>query len=208
MTWIRPPGSKSSKQLSHTPELEADFRNWLALECTHPEIVVTRVKWSDGRPAYRKQCSTCGFPDGSWIGKDKLGDLSTIGDGEADHYAKYEDQRREDWKSIALQHYRAQNKEDRLAYDQYLKSTEWRDKSKRVIARAGGICEGCLERKATQAHHISYRHIYNEFLWELRAVCEPCHHRAHVDDGKILFGDDGSMWEQSDGELDDQVYPT
>jgi 5-methylcytosine-specific restriction endonuclease McrA len=205
MTWVRPPGSRKSKQLAETPELEAEFRIWLAKECQHPETVITRIKWSDGRPAYRKQCTTCGLPDGLWIAKNKLGDLSAIPDGDADQHTKYEDQRRDEWQIVALRHYHLQNSEGKLAYDRYLNSPEWRAKSQKVIERAGGVCEGCLERKATQAHHISYRHIFNEFLWELRAICEPCHERAHEHDGKILFGDDGSMWESPNEELDDEV---
>jgi 5-methylcytosine-specific restriction endonuclease McrA len=205
MTWVKPPGSNRSKQLAETPELEADFRDWLARQCRHSEFQVVRVHWSDGRPAYRQQCVTCGLPDGSWIGKDKLGDLATISEGDADQHTKHEDARRSEWNVVALRHYQQQNSTGKLAYDQYLKSPEWRAKSKKVIQRAGGICEGCLERKATQAHHVSYRHIFDEFLWELRAICEPCHERAHVDDGKIVFGDDGSMWEQPDDELDEEA---
>ncbi len=204
MTWVKPPGSKSSKQLSHTPELEADFRKWLDDECRHSEFAVVRVKWSDGRPAYRKQCSVCGFPEGAWIGKDKLGDTSSIADADGNQFSQYEEARRLAWQSIALKHYQQQNSEGRLAYDQYLKSPEWRLKSKKVIERAGGICEGCLQRKATQAHHISYRHIFDEFLWELRAVCDACHDRAHAEDDKYLFGDDGSMFELPDDDLSDE----
>ncbi len=200
MTWVRLPGAKSSKQLSHTSELELDYRKWLARKCKHPEFVVKRVIWDDGRPAYRKYCDTCGLPQGSWIAQKNLGELSQIPDGDAQQHSAYEDQRISEWKEIALRHYRHQNSEDRLAYDQYLKSPEWRAKSLKVINRAGGICEGCLERKATQAHHVSYRHIFAEFLWELRAVCEPCHHRAHADGKRHLFGDDGSIFELPDDE--------
>ena len=32
---------------------------------------------------------------------------------------------------------------------------------------------------ATQAHHLTYEHMGDEFLWELKAVCRPCHERWH-----------------------------
>lgn len=66
-------------------------------------------------------------------------------------------------------------------YDHYLQSPEWREKSRAVIRRANGTCEGCGKRSATQAHHLTYAHVGDEFLWELRAVCTECHERAHAD---------------------------
>jgi hypothetical protein len=206
MTWVRPPGSKSSKQLAHTLELEVDFRRWLEKDCTHQDIKILRLLQKDGREVYRRQCPNCGLPDSTAIKRALIENIENVPDGELNRHMEYEEERRAEWAAIALKHYRVQNREDKLAYDQYLNSPKWRAKSQKVIKRAGGICEGCLERPATQAHHISYRHIYQEFLWELRAVCEPCHHRAHADDGKVLFGDDGSIWEQPDDELDDEEY--
>lgn len=64
-------------------------------------------------------------------------------------------------------------------YDRYLQSAEWKRKRDLVIQRAGGICEGCGINRATQAHHLHYEHLYNEFLWELKAVCRECHERVH-----------------------------
>ena len=64
-------------------------------------------------------------------------------------------------------------------YNAYLLSAQWKAKSRAVIRRADGICEGCLSRPATQAHHVTYRHVFNELLWELRAVCSKCHDFIH-----------------------------
>lgn len=65
-------------------------------------------------------------------------------------------------------------------YDQYLQSPEWERKRAAVLKRANHVCEGCGTRRATQAHHLTYEHLYNEFLWELRAVCRECHERLHA----------------------------
>ena len=64
-------------------------------------------------------------------------------------------------------------------YNAYLRSAAWRERAALVRRRAGGVCEGCAMRQATQVHHVTYKHVGNEFLWELRAVCDACHDRIH-----------------------------
>jgi len=60
-------------------------------------------------------------------------------------------------------------------YNAYLASPEWLARRRKVLTRAQGLCEACLERPATQVHHTSYKHVRNEPLFELRAVCTICH---------------------------------
>ena len=74
---------------------------------------------------------------------------------------------------------RLHNEKWQADYSRYLLSPAWRNKRFRVLERAGGVCEGCGERRATEVHHVTYRHVGNEFLWELRAVCGECHSRIH-----------------------------
>jgi hypothetical protein len=64
-------------------------------------------------------------------------------------------------------------------YDEYLNTDEWGRRRSLVMNRAGGMCEGCRERRATQVHHLTYKHVKNEFLWELVAICDICHGRIH-----------------------------
>jgi 5-methylcytosine-specific restriction endonuclease McrA len=66
-------------------------------------------------------------------------------------------------------------------YDDYLQSPEWAEKRRRVLERANHICEGCAAAPAVQVHHLTYQHVGDELLWELRAVCLSCHERAHSD---------------------------
>lgn len=66
-------------------------------------------------------------------------------------------------------------------YNQYLTSPEWRQKRAAVMSRADGICEGCGIGRASQVHHLTYKHVGNEFLFELAAVCDACHQRLHDD---------------------------
>lgn len=64
-------------------------------------------------------------------------------------------------------------------YSRYLGSPEWAAKRQLVFERAGGVCEGCGLAKATDVHHVTYEHRYEEFLFELLALCHPCHLRVH-----------------------------
>jgi len=64
-------------------------------------------------------------------------------------------------------------------YQTYLRSDHWQDTRRRVLQRANGFCEGCWQRRATQVHHLTYAHRGAEFLWELVAICDPCHARLH-----------------------------
>lgn len=73
-------------------------------------------------------------------------------------------------------------------YNAYLASPAWAEKRRRVFKRARGVCEGCGEARATQVHHLTYRRVFNELLFDLVAVCGPCHQRAHPH--KELRGDD------------------
>jgi 5-methylcytosine-specific restriction endonuclease McrA len=50
----------------------------------------------------------------------------------------------------------------------------------KVIKRAGGICEGCLTCAATDVHHLTYRNLFAEFMFQLVALCRGCHDRVHA----------------------------
>lgn len=60
-------------------------------------------------------------------------------------------------------------------YNAYLQTAAWRERRAKVLRRAGGTCEACLERPAVQVHHTTYKHLGCEPLFELRAVCLECH---------------------------------
>lgn len=64
-------------------------------------------------------------------------------------------------------------------YHAYLKSPEWQRRREKVIRRANGVCESCLDATATECHHDTilgaYRYLGNEPAYVLRALCEPCH---------------------------------
>lgn len=59
-------------------------------------------------------------------------------------------------------------------YNAYLKSPEWQKKRLLVIKR-DKECQSCLSAPATQVHHLTYKHVYKEPLFELVGVCKTCH---------------------------------
>lgn len=68
-------------------------------------------------------------------------------------------------------------------YRAYLRSAQWREKRAAVLERAGGMCEACRVVPAEEVHHTTYDHIFDEPLWELRAVCSACHRAISEADG-------------------------
>lgn len=66
----------------------------------------------------------------------------------------------------------------RSEYYDYRQTPAWDRRRKAILERDGHRCQarldGCLDR-ATQAHHLTYDHRGNEPLFDLVAVCRPCH---------------------------------
>ena len=76
--------------------------------------------------------------------------------------------------------YQTKRQAEHIEYEKYINtSPDWKDRRDLVMKRAGGICEACLWAAAVHAHHVSYSFLYDEILWELRAVCRNCHMKIH-----------------------------
>lgn len=63
----------------------------------------------------------------------------------------------------------------------YMASDNWERLRQERLNISKGLCEaktkGCL-KYASQIHHISYAHIGDEAVWDLRAVCRHCHKKV------------------------------
>jgi 5-methylcytosine-specific restriction endonuclease McrA len=64
-------------------------------------------------------------------------------------------------------------------YNEYLASDKWQKLRQLVFHRDNGICQGCYNAPATQVHHLTYKNVRSEFLWELVSICDECHARYH-----------------------------
>src|SRR5439155_719926 len=78
-----------------------------------------------------------------------------------------------------IERLKAQCRED---YQRYRQTPEWIARRDLVLEREHRICQGCRSRPATEAHHTTYDHIGNEFLFELVALCRDCHDKFHQTD--------------------------
>jgi 5-methylcytosine-specific restriction endonuclease McrA len=63
-------------------------------------------------------------------------------------------------------------------YKFYLSSCAWRTMRNYIMRRDNHTCQICGE-KATDVHHLTYKHIYNEHPFELVALCRICHENYH-----------------------------
>ncbi len=64
-------------------------------------------------------------------------------------------------------------------YQAYLASEKWGIIRRRVLDRDKGLCQGCLQDKATEVHHRTYQNLFDEFAFELISLCSACHERLH-----------------------------
>lgn len=158
--------------------------------CDHPATEIRERKQSNGRVYYAQQCTTCGKHLGA-VGKNVIAlDLRLSREG-AHVYDEelqerwYEQQRayREELLERARvacdEHSMVKDDEWWAAYNAYLKTPEWAERRRLVLTRAMGLCEGCRKAIPFHVHHLTYEHVGDEFLFELVALCEACHQRAH-----------------------------
>lgn len=76
------------------------------------------------------------------------------------------------------------------AHTLYLRSAEWAARRAAVMARDRWRCKARLmncQERATQVHHLTYRHWKNEPLFDLIAVCESCHKKITTMERKRGF---------------------
>jgi 5-methylcytosine-specific restriction endonuclease McrA len=148
-------------------------------ECTHETIGVKRTL-GNGVEAYGTQCQKCG----KWeaVKKSSVSHPDLLGDYSEEIRKRHSDEQRALWHArfeAQLQEVdqkrAAESAEWWRQYNAYLRTAQWRAKSIAVIARDGGMCLGCGNRRAMQAHHLTYAHLFHEPLFDLVAVCRECH---------------------------------
>src|SRR5690554_1119553 len=71
-------------------------------------------------------------------------------------------------------------------YNNYLSTNTWRQKRERVLKRDKRTCRACGKNEATQVHHLSYRFVGNEPLYDLASICTRCHNKiSKMDENEI-----------------------
>lgn len=167
--------------LDMTPELKADLAAYHNGHCDHPGSEIRQRRDGGGAVHFRRQCTTCGKSIGSALKKSP--ELTSAPRWQEELENAFQRARDDEYGDIIQKHVRKQRDGDegfRREYDLYLETPEWRVKRRKVLNRANGMCEGCLDRKATQVHHLTYKHVFREFMFELVAICDECHDRMHA----------------------------
>lgn len=150
-------------------------------ECTEHVTTLRYLSTANGSKQYRYQCLKCGETVGK--GAIKYTDLTNDQRAHATEFdAQLQEERRKEYYRMKQAAFNAERTERSLAwwtqYSDYILSPEWKDKSRRVLDRDNHRCTarlpGC-EAIATQAHHLTYDHVFYEPLFELTAVCKHCH---------------------------------
>jgi hypothetical protein len=122
---------------------------------------------------------TCGRSLGA-VKKAEAGDPLVLPgfDTEAEERARLAE--REEWNQAAATRRATEKAEWFREHDAYLRTPAWASRRERILSRAGYRCEaaiaeaGCTGR-ATDVHHLTYDHWRAEPLFDLRALCRPCH---------------------------------
>jgi len=165
------------------------WRVYLDDGCTHQDtVIVCRIN-SAGNQFFSRYCPYCGVKWGSMIKRadaEREGIAADLTEQEMDSRAEaYLAERQAHFDKImraAADRAFEARPENTPAYQDYLRSPQWKRKAAAIMDRAGGKCEGCLGRDAEEVHHTTYAHIFNEFAFELLALCSPCHRRFHGKD--------------------------
>jgi 5-methylcytosine-specific restriction endonuclease McrA len=138
-------------------------------ECRHGVTGLRERTYSNGTKHYQMQCRSCGAPVGSTVPKRHV-------QGSVE---PWDESLREDCNLARLQAIQEEWEEKRNTYQEYLSSEDWGRRRQAVLERDGGRCQACLKVEATQVHHKTYKHIYNEPLFDLVSICRRCHEMLH-----------------------------
>lgn len=136
--------------------------------CTRTEVRERSIR--GGSSQWVRQCLDCGQPVGNPV---KAVPNCTAFDN--DLVQQYLQERAEERRLVA----EAERRRWWALYEEYIASDAWKSLRAKVLKRDGGMCQGCLDARATEVHHLSYRNFGSEFAFELMALCSPCHERFH-----------------------------
>lgn len=159
-------------------------------DCHHPSRVYCRRVFSNGAEHYGTQCLTCGLFIS--VKKDSVPSLerknprdfdpeiSKRYDARRSEFYRKQQEQREEERRLA---FAMQQEAFRSRYTTYLNSEAWkRKRAFRMRANEklfNGYCEICFENKANHCHHITYDRLGEEWIFDLAAICRPCHEKLH-----------------------------
>jgi len=153
-------------------------------ECECPDKALTRRTIQSGLnswTAYQWQCPECGSSSQmikqATLTKEQMGRAVPFDETLRD---RYWEQRRREWQEQRADReaVRASEQEGRRAfYYDHINSDKWRAIAGKALKRDKYICQGCLERAATEAHHLTYERLGDELVCDVISLCRHCHMR-------------------------------
>lgn len=150
-------------------------------QCVLHDSHLVRKVAANGSSQFTYQCRRCGQIDygktgrGPWVAKPATIDIDAL--------PLWSD----DLQAASMQAVRLQAEAQRAerdeawwaAYHEYMESTAWWTKRRRVLERDRHLCQGCLEDVANHVHHMTYDRLFNELLCDLVSLCPACHQKCH-----------------------------
>lgn len=138
-----------------------------------------------GKSHYCHQCIVCGRSS-AFIKKEDAERL--IAGGE--QASPFDDKAQDRYSALRIEQFKAERElreiektqewaEKKQDYHEYLNSVNWRVIRNKVMARCGGICEGCADKPAAHVHHKTYDNVFDELMFQLVGLCEDCHDKLH-----------------------------
>jgi len=162
-----------------TPK-EIERRVDVKFKCECLSVVVRKNIRSNNSVAFTKQCLDCGK---NWGGVKKIRvsekDKKNAVEFDEELQIKYWNDRRDEFKKLKAEEREHSKKHWFEWYEKYLNSEEWKKKRSLVLQRDSDQCQGCLLDVATEVHHLSYKNVGHELLFELVSLCSDCHHSFH-----------------------------
>lgn len=125
----------------------------------------------EGGVQLRKQCRDCGSISSRSYKQSEVENIESV---PFVNQQKYEQLNEHEY-----QQYKQQRQEEKeswmVGYSEYLQSPLWKRKREHVLRRDRNLCQRCLEKEATEVHHLTYEHWGNELTSELISLCHDCH---------------------------------
>ena len=147
------------------------------LQCDHSKRLLTRRTLANGGVSVVEQCQGCGDQIGK--AQKRLPEHETLPQFDDTLKTRKNAERAKEFRDFVRSQERDAARKWIHVYNEYLRSPEWLGKRQSVLERENYLCQGCRRNRATQAHHTTYRHQGEEFLFELIALCASCHERYH-----------------------------
>lgn len=154
--------------------------------CIKPTVHFVRHTVSNGSFQLRRQCQHCWTVIGSSLPHKTVDNIYALKVSDykyRDHIDKLRRDEKNAKRKFVLRKFKAKTGVTTditygpFSYLEYLQSDKWKEKRKLVLRRDNFLCQSCLSNEAQQVHHLTYKHLANEPLFDLVSVCSYCHNQ-------------------------------